>query len=84
VTSPDEGVPPGIVVVGLLFDFAGYVMVKHHQRLGQDNERRNIRWFGPRLGPRMDGAPWQVKQAGIAFIAFGFVTAGAGLASLLR
>jgi hypothetical protein len=72
-----------MAVVGLLFAVAGYVMVKHHQRLGQDGERRNLRWFGPHLGPRMDGAPWQVKQSGIAFMAVGLLIAGAGLASLL-
>ena len=73
-----------MAVVGLLLAFAGYVMVKHHIRLGQDNERRNLRLFGPRLGPRVDGAPWQVKQAGIGFIAIGFIFVGAGLASLFR
>lgn len=73
-----------MAVVGLLLALAGYVMVKHHQRLGQDNERRNVRLFGPRLGPRMDGAPWQVKQAGFAFIAIGLLMAGFSLAALVQ
>ena len=80
-SSPQQVAGPGFVLLGLLLAFAGFVMLKHSERTGQQNEHRNIRMFGPRIGPRVHGAAWQVRQAGWAFLVIGLLVA---LAAALR